>query len=82
MLVDITITERKSLLLKDEDLKSITEKYLRETLKINNDMFINSKGNLVEKYKVGGGSHSWNESKTVRKATEEDKAFFLLIKKL
>ena len=60
----------------ESEQHKITEKFLYKLFGYNTDMYINDKEMLAESWEDGGGSHSWIETKDIRKATKEDKVFF------
>lgn len=58
-----------------EQQYEITNEFIKKILNYPERCFIDDKGNLVETWEDGGGSHSWTEEKILRKATKQDKLY-------
>jgi len=56
--------------------QEITETFLMDIFNIPSEQCFIKKGNLMQWWEEGGGSHSWTEEKIVRKATASDKLYF------
>jgi hypothetical protein len=60
--------------------REITEKILRETFDMKENYYL-EKGNVVKWWEEGLGTHSWDRTEIVRKATPDDKLYFKFIEK-
>lgn len=82
MLVNITVSEKKQVNIREDELLAILRKFIQDKMDIREGSFINDKNELVYKYEDGCGTHSWFEENKLRDATDIDKAVFSLLKQL
>lgn len=68
--------------LSTDTMQKVTKTYIRAALELPENVQVNKDGMLEQWWFEGGGSHSWEETKVLRKATDLDKAAILLLKLL
>lgn len=66
--------------LDNSEQKKVVDALLLRIFDIPSEQCYIEKGKLMMWWVDGGGSHSWTETKVVRKATDSDKIYFEFIK--
>ena len=80
------IDREEAISIPDDKFKEIVINWLLEIFGLPERSYYLSvyleEGKIVKEWEEGGGSHSWFEKKTVRKATSKDKALFKVIEEI
>lgn len=86
MKIKATQSQAVEVQISKEQIKQICEQTLCDMIKLSVPTnrwgwYVNDNDDLIQ-WEEQGGSHSWPESKVLRKATELDKAVYLVMSKL
>lgn len=82
MKVKATLTRREEVTLDESEILKIVGDTIREAFNVPSGCHVDDKGMLIETWEEYGGSHSWYDSKVLRKATPSDRAAVTVMKKL